>query len=216
MGRVRRFLREVARYFATLEDVAQLPTSEEVKWIEISWYKADIDISVSKLLGIETLANLFRVSVSENLVSKKNIGFGQNFSLVIQCSGARGGSKALGDGFRRGCWIWRVVVGLWDTSFRRSMHALHMVLITDLVKTSKTIDVFYNVCLFSIISLLNVWRIFSVLYIVFSICHTLNSAKLPLEQYIEGEKTTIAISLQWEYRVKPLKIKQFPSSQLWN
>ena len=69
------------------------------------------------------------------------------------------------------------------------MHALHMVLITDLVKTSKTIDVFCNVCLFSIIALLlKVWRVFSVLYIVFSICHTLNSAKLPLEQYIEGEK----------------------------
>ena len=74
------------------------------------------------------------------------------------------------------------------------MHALHMVLITDLVKTSKTIDVFYNVCLFSIISLLNVWRIFSVLYIVFSICHTLNSAKLPLEQYIEGENNNCNIT----------------------
>ena len=41
---------------------------------------------------------------------------------------------------------------------------MHMVLITDLVKASKTIDVFYNVCLFSIIALLlKVWRKFSVL-----------------------------------------------------
>ena len=75
------------------------------------------------------------------------------------------------------------------------MHALHMVLITDLVKTIKTIDVFYNVCLFSIIALLlKVWRVFSVLYIVFSICHTLNSAKLPLEQYIEGENNNCNIT----------------------
>ena len=38
----------------------------------------EIDISVSKLLGFETFANFFRVSVSvlENLVSEKSLGFG--------------------------------------------------------------------------------------------------------------------------------------------
>ena len=43
--------------------------------------KPEIDISVSKLLSFETLACFFRVSVSENLVSenlvsKKSLGFG--------------------------------------------------------------------------------------------------------------------------------------------
>ena len=32
-------------------------------------YQTEIDISVSKLLGFETVANFLRVSVSENLVS---------------------------------------------------------------------------------------------------------------------------------------------------
>ena len=46
--------------------------------------KAEIDISVSKLLGFETFANFLRVSVSvsENLVSEKILGFGfGEFSL---------------------------------------------------------------------------------------------------------------------------------------
>ena len=61
-------------------------------------YQTEIDISVSKLLGFETVANFLRVSVSENLVSEKksqfwfqriwswnkSIGFGQNFGIVIQ------------------------------------------------------------------------------------------------------------------------------------
>ena len=34
-----------------------------------------IDISVSKLLGFETFANVFRVSVSENMVSEKKFQF---------------------------------------------------------------------------------------------------------------------------------------------
>ena len=40
--------------------------------------RAEIDISVSKLLGFETFANVLRVSVSvsENLVSEKSLGFG--------------------------------------------------------------------------------------------------------------------------------------------
>ena len=37
---------------------------------------AEIDISVSKLLGFKTFANLLRVSVSENLVLEKSLGFG--------------------------------------------------------------------------------------------------------------------------------------------
>merc|ERR1712116_92828 len=37
---------------------------------------AEIDISVSKLLGFETFANFLRVSVSENLVSEKSLGIG--------------------------------------------------------------------------------------------------------------------------------------------
>merc|ERR1712116_82362 len=37
---------------------------------------AEIDISVSKLLGFETFANFLRVSVSKNLVSEKSLGFG--------------------------------------------------------------------------------------------------------------------------------------------
>ena len=36
----------------------------------------EIDISVSKLLGFETFAKHLRVSVSENLVSEKSLGFG--------------------------------------------------------------------------------------------------------------------------------------------
>ena len=63
--------------------------------------RAEIDISVSKLLGFETFANFLRVSVSvsENLVSekksryrfrkiwyrKKSLGIGQNFGIIIQC-----------------------------------------------------------------------------------------------------------------------------------
>ena len=39
-------------------------------------YEAEIDISVSKLLGFETFAKSLRVSVSENLVSEKSLGFG--------------------------------------------------------------------------------------------------------------------------------------------
>ena len=38
-------------------------------------YEAEIDISVSKLLGFETFAKSLRVSVSENLVSEKSLGF---------------------------------------------------------------------------------------------------------------------------------------------
>ena len=40
--------------------------------------RAEIDISVSKLLGFETFAKSLRVSVSvsENLVSEKSLGFG--------------------------------------------------------------------------------------------------------------------------------------------
>ena len=39
---------------------------------------AEIDISVSKLLGFETFANFLRVSVSvsENMVSEKSLGIG--------------------------------------------------------------------------------------------------------------------------------------------
>ena len=36
---------------------------------------AEIDISASKLLGFETFAKSWRVSVSENLVSEKSLGF---------------------------------------------------------------------------------------------------------------------------------------------
>ena len=36
-------------------------------------YEAEIDISVSKLLGFETVANFLRVSVSENLVTGKKV-----------------------------------------------------------------------------------------------------------------------------------------------
>ena len=39
-------------------------------------YLSEIDISVSKLLGFETFAPFGKVSVSENLVSKKSLGFG--------------------------------------------------------------------------------------------------------------------------------------------
>ena len=41
-------------------------------------FSAEIDILVSKLLGFETFAKSLRVSVSvsENLVSKKSLGFG--------------------------------------------------------------------------------------------------------------------------------------------
>ena len=38
-------------------------------------YPPEIDISVSKLLGFETVANFLRVSVSENLVSEKKSRF---------------------------------------------------------------------------------------------------------------------------------------------
>ena len=38
--------------------------------------RSEIDISVSKLLGFETFAKSLRVSVSENLVSEKSLGFG--------------------------------------------------------------------------------------------------------------------------------------------
>ena len=42
----------------------------------------EIDISVSKLLGFKTFANVLRVSVSENLVSEKSLCFGfQRFGL---------------------------------------------------------------------------------------------------------------------------------------
>ena len=44
----------------------------------------EIDISVSKLLGFKTFANVLRVSVSvsENLVSEKSLGFGfERFGL---------------------------------------------------------------------------------------------------------------------------------------
>ena len=40
-----------------------------------SHFLAEIDILVSKLLGFETFANFFRVSVSENLVSEKKFQF---------------------------------------------------------------------------------------------------------------------------------------------
>ena len=44
----------------------------------LSQLESEIDISVSKLLGVETFANFLRVlvSVSENLVSEKSLGFG--------------------------------------------------------------------------------------------------------------------------------------------
>ena len=38
---------------------------------QLSASEPEMDISVSKLLGFETLTNFWRVSVSENLVSKK-------------------------------------------------------------------------------------------------------------------------------------------------
>ena len=46
--------------------------------VNIIVFAAEIDISVSKLLGFETFANFLKVSVSvsENLVSEKNLGFG--------------------------------------------------------------------------------------------------------------------------------------------
>ena len=37
---------------------------------------AEIDTSVSKLLSLKIFANVLRVSVSENLVSEKSLGFG--------------------------------------------------------------------------------------------------------------------------------------------
>ena len=40
------------------------------------YWAAEIDISVSKLLGFETFANFLRVSVSEVLVLEKSIRFG--------------------------------------------------------------------------------------------------------------------------------------------
>ena len=39
-------------------------------------FPTEIDISVLKLLGFETFAKSLRVSVSENLVSEKSLGFG--------------------------------------------------------------------------------------------------------------------------------------------
>ena len=55
--------------------------------------RAEIDISVSKLLGFKTFAKSLRVSVSENLVSEKSLGFGfgkfgfgkKVFILVARC-----------------------------------------------------------------------------------------------------------------------------------
>ena len=38
--------------------------------------RAEVDISVSKLLGFDTFANLLRVSALENLLLEKSIGFG--------------------------------------------------------------------------------------------------------------------------------------------
>ena len=50
-------------------------------------YLSEIDISVSKLLGFETFANFDKVSVSENLVSEKSLGFGfGKFGLRKQVS----------------------------------------------------------------------------------------------------------------------------------
>ena len=40
-------------------------------------YLSEIDISVSKLLGFETFAKYLRVSISENLVLEKSLGFGK-------------------------------------------------------------------------------------------------------------------------------------------
>ena len=40
----------------------------------------EIDISVSKLLSFETFAKSLRVSVSENLVLEKSLGFGKIWS----------------------------------------------------------------------------------------------------------------------------------------
>ena len=53
--------------------------------------EAEIDISVSKLLGFETFANFLRVSVSENLVSEKKFWFRFRKNLVSE--------KSLGFGF---------------------------------------------------------------------------------------------------------------------
>ena len=44
--------------------------------------QAEIDISVSKFLGIETFANFLRVSVSENLVSEKKVSVLVSENLV--------------------------------------------------------------------------------------------------------------------------------------
>ena len=52
---------------------------------------AEIDISVSKLLGFETFAKSLRVSVSENLVLKKKSQFRFRKNLVSE--------KSLGLGF---------------------------------------------------------------------------------------------------------------------
>ena len=47
----------------------------------------EIDILVSKLLGFETFANVLRVSVSENLVSEKSLGFSfERFGLEKKVS----------------------------------------------------------------------------------------------------------------------------------
>ena len=54
---------------------------------------AEIDISVSKLLGFETFAKSLRVSVSENLVSEKKSRFRFRKNLVSE--------KSLGLGFRK-------------------------------------------------------------------------------------------------------------------
>ena len=48
--------------------------------------EAEIDISVSKLLGFETFANFLRVSVSENLVSEKKSRFRFRKNLVSEKS----------------------------------------------------------------------------------------------------------------------------------
>ena len=56
-------------------------------------FPAEIDISVSKLLGFETFANFLRVlvSVSENLVSEKKVSVSVSVKILVSSFSGKGG-----------------------------------------------------------------------------------------------------------------------------